>query len=198
MIELTGISSKTIIRKLVHALGALILVVRYMWGITAAQIVIGVLAVIYVTSEYFRLSGKYLPLLTWLVTSASQDKEQRGVVMTPLWYALGAFTTLSMFPLAQTVVGILTLAIGDPVASLVGLSSNNTHRIPFNDDKSYEGSLAGVVSSWIVCLVFTDSRMALMGCTSGMLAEALPLKINDNVLIPVVAAAGAYCYSLFF
>ena len=197
MIILTGVTSKIIIRKLVHALGALILVVRYFWGITAAQIVIGVLAVIYLTSEYFRLSDRSLPVLTWLVTLASQDREKRGVVMTPLWYALGAFTTLSMFPLSQAIVGILTLAVGDPVASLVGLTSENTHKIPFNNDKSYEGSLAGILASWIVCLIFIESRMALIGCTAGMLAEALPLKVNDNVLIPVIAAAAAYGYSLY-
>ena len=194
---LTGVTSKTIIRKLIHTLGALILVVRYFWGITAAQLVIGVLSVIYLTSEYFRLSGRSLPVLTWLVTSASQDREQKGVVMTPLWYALGAFTTLSMFPLRQAIVGILTLAVGDPVASLVGLTSENTHKIPFNNDKSYEGSLAGILASWIFCLIFIESRMALIGCTAGMLAEALPLKVNDNVLIPVVAAAAAYGYSLY-
>jgi dolichol kinase len=119
------------------------------------------------------------------------------VVMTPLWYALGAFTTLSMFPLSQAIVGILTLAVGDPVASLVGLTSENTHKIPFNNDKSYEGSLAGILASWIVCLIFIESRMAVVGCTAGMLAEALPLKVNDNVLIPVIAAAAAYGYSLY-
>lgn len=193
-----GITWKVIMRKLVHISGALILPVRWYMGLQVAQTVIIGLAILYLLSEALRLSGKELPFFTWLTRTGAYATEQGGVVKTPLWFAAGVFTTLSFFPFKYALIGVISLAVGDSVASLVGLSSRWRHPIPYNSSKSFEGTLAGIASAFLVCTFFTDPAASIVGCVAGMLVESLSLKINDNVTIPISAATAVYALELFF
>lgn len=193
-----GITWKVVMRKLVHLSGALILVVRWFMGLQVAQTVIIGLAILYLLSESLRLSGKELPFFTWLTRIGAYDSEQKGVVNTPLWFALGVFATLSFFPFNHALIGVLTLAVGDSMASLVGLSTRWRHPIPYNSSKSFEGTLTGIVTAFLVCSFFTDPTLSIVGCVAGMLVESLSLEINDNVTIPISAATAVYALVLFF
>lgn len=192
-----GITWKVIMRKLVHISGILILPVRWYIGLQAAQAVIIGLAILYLLSESLRLSGKELPFFTWLTRTGAYDDEQGGIVETPLWFAAGVFTTLSFFPFKHALIGVITLSFGDSVASLVGLSSKWRHPIPYSSSKSFEGTLAGVVVAFLVCSMFTDPTLSIVGCVAGMLVESLSLQINDNVTIPISAATAVYALELF-
>jgi len=193
-----GVTWKVLLRKLVHISGALILPVRWYMGLQVTQIVIIGLAMLYLLSEALRLGGKELPFFTWLTRTGAYDTEQVGVVETPLWFAAGVFTTLSFFPFKHALIGVITLAVGDSVASLVGLSTKWRHPIPYNTSKSFEGTLAGITSAFIMCTFFTDPVASMVGCVAGMLVESLSLKLNDNVTIPISAATVVYALELFF
>jgi dolichol kinase len=193
-----GITWKVILRKLVHISGALILLVRWYMGLQVAQAVIIALAMLYLLSESQRLSGREMPFFTWLTRAGAYDDEQKGMVETPLWFAAGVFTTLSFFPFKHALIGVITLAVGDSVASLVGLSTRWRHPIPYNSSKSFEGTLAGIVAAFLVCSMFTDPQQSIVGCVVGMLVESLSLKLNDNVTIPISAATAVYALELFF
>lgn len=193
-----GVTWKVLLRKLVHISGALILPVRWYMGLQFAQTVIIGLAILYLLSEALRLSGKELPFFTWLTRTGAYDTEQVGVVETPLWFAAGVLTTLSFFPFKHALIGVITLAVGDSVASLVGLSSKWRHPIPYNTSKSFEGTLAGIASAFLVCCLFTNPVDSMVGCVAGMLVESLSLKLNDNVTIPISAATVVYALELFF
>ena len=192
--EKRTITAEVLVRKVTHSLGALILVVTAVFGLPMAQLAIVSLTALYLVSEFLRLSGRSLPLLTPLTRYASSGAEQRGVVATPIWFALGALITLTVFPFEYALIGVLTLTIGDPVASLVGLSTRSRHPVPFNESKSIEGTLAGLCASTIACALFADPLYSVVGCTVGMLAEATPLRLNDNFTVPIVSALA--CYAL--
>jgi dolichol kinase len=193
-----GITWKVLLRKLVHMSGSLILLVRWYMGLQVAQAVIIVLTIIYLVSESLRLSGKELPFFTWLTRIGAYDVEQKGMVKTPLWFAAGVFTTLSFFPFKHALIGVITLAVGDSMASLVGLSTRWRHPIPYNSSKSFEGTIAGIVSAFLVCCFFSAPIDSIVGCVAGMFVESLSLKINDNVTIPISAATAVYALELFF
>ena len=187
-----AITIKVLTRKLVHACGSLILLVYWFLGLNITQFIIVALIAAYLTSEYLRLRGSSLPFFTWMTRSGSYTEEQQGIVATPIWFALGVFSTITLFPFDLALIGVLTLTIGDPVASLVGLSTRWNHPIPFNRRKSVEGTLSGIIASWIVCSIFTDPITALIGGTAGMITEALPIDLNDNVTIPIAACTIIY------
>lgn len=187
-----------ILRKLIHSLGAFILVIVKLYGLLTAQILILTLAVIYVVAEYLRLSGKTIQPFTWIVKKASTDNEQKSIVSTPLWYATGVFLTLTLFPFNNAMIGILTLSIGDPVASLVGLSLNKKTPNPINPKKSIEGTLIGLLASIIVCISFIDPYQVLIGCSAGMFIEMLPINFNDNLGIPLTASLVSWLFKIFY
>ena len=80
------------------------------------------------------------------------------------------------------------LSAGDSASTLVGVHWGR-HRLPFNGAKSYEGLLAGLLLSFLVCLAFTSPIRALAASAVGMLMETLPLKANDNVTVPISVGA---------
>lgn len=196
--ERKSITKEVLMRKAVHSVGAFILVILALFGLSKAQLVILSMTTLYLASEYLRLSGRSLPFFSWLTRLATSEDEQRGVVAAPIWFGLGSLTTITLFPFKHALIGILTLSIGDPVASLVGLSVENRHPYPFNESKSIEGTLAGLSVAVLACAFFTDPVTSIIGCTAGMLVEASPIPINDNLTIPIISslASHAFCIML--
>jgi dolichol kinase len=193
------IDKRVILRKLVHSFGALILLLVKVYGLLAAQLLIISLVGVYLSTEYLRLSGKTIPPFTWLVKKASTEEEQRSIVSTPLWYATGVFLTLSLFPLDNAAIGVLTLSIGDPIASLVGLSLTSGTPNPINIKKTIEGSLIGLFVSILFCLtIVNDLSQVLVGCSAGMFIEMLPTNFNDNLSIPITALFISWFFKMVF
>ncbi|MBN1682078.1 hypothetical protein JW865_00815 [Candidatus Bathyarchaeota archaeon] len=177
-----------IFRKLIHALGAFILLIVKLFNLETAQAIIIILMLIYTGTEILRLSGKRIQPFTWIVTKSSTDEEQKYMVTTPLWYAVGVLVSLSFFPFNNAAIGIITLSIGDPVASLIGLSLNKGNSNPINPKKTIEGTIGGWLISIAICTLFIDPIQVIIGCTAGMFAEMLPINLNDNIIIPITAS----------
>ena len=194
--ERRSITKEVLMRKAVHSVGAFILVILALFGLSKAQLVILSMTILYLASEYLRLSGRSLPFFSWLTRLASSEYEQRGVVMAPIWFALGVLSTITLFPFKYALIGVLTLSIGDPIASLVGLSVENRHPYPFNESKSIEGTLAGLLVAVLACAFFADSITSIIGCTTGMIMEASPIPINDNLTIPIVSSLASYAFCI--
>jgi dolichol kinase len=76
-------------------------------------------------------------------------------------------------------------AFGDSTASIFGRYFSRTP-LPFNKDKSLEGSLAGFFFAFLAGLIFISPLKALIGAAVAMIIEYLPLPVNDNVLIPLI------------
>ncbi len=192
------INKSVFLRKLVHSLGAFILLIVKCYGLLFTQILILTIIMIYLGAEYLRLSGKTIQPFTWIIEKSSTDEEQKSIVSTPLWYAAGVFLTLTLFPFNNAAIGVLTLSIGDPVASLVGLSLIKTTPNPLNSKKSIEGSLIGLLASIILCISFIDPYQVLIGCSAGMFVEMLPINFNDNLGIPLTASFMSWVFKMMF
>ena len=61
-----------------------------------------------------------------------------------------------------------------------------TH-FPYNKAKKLEGTVAGIIVSTIGCLLFVAPYKAIIVSTISMIVESIPLPINDNLMIPLVA-----------
>lgn len=107
------------------------------------------------------------------------------------------------------VVGWGAMAFGDPAAQYIG-SRYGRKKIPWNQDKTYLGSLAFLIASGLGTVLLLklvpqeiipsewSLMILLVAMLAATLAESLPGTINDNLLVPLVASgvAWAFCFGL--
>jgi len=108
-----------------------------------------------------------------------------------VFYILGTFLVVLIFPKDIAMASIMILALGDSVSRLVGPYGYLKH--PFHNDKFFEGVIAGVIAGFFGSLFFVSWPLALIASSVSMLIEGLDLriknfKIDDNLIIPIVAA----------
>ena len=99
------------------------------------------------------------------------------------------------FPKPIVLLSVAFLALGDPVAAVVG-TLYGRHKLI--GKKSLEGALANFALSWlavffIAMFYFQLSpikvlTLAWVGAFISMVAELLPLPVDDNFTIPVASA----------
>lgn len=117
-------------------------------------------------------------------------------VSSGTWFLAGALATIALAPLPLAGLAMLFLALGDPVASWVGVRFGRT-KLP--GGKSLEGSLAFVITSVLVGTVFLGATglvgwtvaplVALAGGLAAGVAEWAPIPVvDDNLRVPVAAA----------
>lgn len=175
-------------RELIHIAGFSIpfvcmsLVNRYLM---AALIIL--VMILYVISETLRMFGTRLPIFSDITVMSAGDSELRGLVASPLYYGLGIVMSLILFPEPIGYVSIEVLTLGDGFASVIGKKFGR-RTLPFNKNKSVEGTTAGLLFSLIGSALFVDPFEALIASTFGMLAEMLPSPLNDNIGVPMASA----------
>jgi glycerol-3-phosphate acyltransferase PlsY len=89
------------------------------------------------------------------------------------------------------IAAISFLAVGDTVAAIVGLSVGRVRIFR----KTLEGTLAGLAAcvgvAYLVSVLGLDLpfRIGILGAVSASLVEALPVEVNDNVVVPIFSGA---------
>jgi glycerol-3-phosphate acyltransferase PlsY len=90
------------------------------------------------------------------------------------------------------IAAISFLVIGDTVAAIVGLSLG---RVRFFR-KTLEGTLAGLAAcvavAWVVSVLprlDLPLGIGILGAVCASVVEALPIEVNDNVVVPLLSGA---------
>lgn len=113
------------------------------------------------------------------------------------YYILSSLLALTIFPKPVGVLSILFLAIGDPFASVMGITFGKKS-IRIAQGKSLIGTLSGIAACTLVSLVFlkvypipvTDGAwwmISLVGGVAGGTAELAPFDLDDNFTIPMIS-----------
>jgi len=134
----------------------------------------------------------------WINHSFLRAEEQvREAAMTP--FVIAILLTILTVPKLPALVAIYTLAIADPLAAVVGIRFGR-HRITQN--RSLEGSLAFfAAATTIAAAVFhwgtaaSPAALAWTATAIGLTAavfELLPLRIDDNLTIPIFVGFAAW------
>lgn len=180
-------SKKTIIREAIHISGFSIpLVCTYLNNCHTFAILISLFALTYFISENMRMFGRRLPAIYDVTKMAAGKTEFQEFVAYPLSYALGIIMSLTLFPAPISYVSIVVMTLGDGFASILGKKFGR-RPLPVNKNKTIEGSIGGLLLSFIGSLIFVDPYRALAASFSGMLTEILPLPVNDNITIPLAS-----------
>lgn len=110
-----------------------------------------------------------------------------------IFYFIGAYISLSLFPKDIAMASIMVLALGDSLSHLYGLHYGKIKH-PLSKTKFLEGTIAGFIGAFIGALVFARWYEALLASFAAMVVEAVEMKIgvqqvDDNLIIPFVAGA---------
>ncbi len=157
----------------------------------------GVLAVIVGGLDLLRLVSPEWNAKVQRDFSSIIRTEEKDAVSAGFWFLVAALLVIALAPLKLAALSFLFLAVGDPVASWVGLGHGRM-RLP--GGKSLEGSLALVGMCWALGTVFLGATgttawgaaplVAVAGALAAALGEWLPVPIvDDNFRVPVVSAA---------
>jgi len=181
-------------RQFFHLFLGIAIVLLYNFHVLSARrmfiiLVIGIL--ISVASSKFKVPG-----IAWFL-ERFERKHARFPGQGAIYYILGCFTVIGLFPPDIASAAILVLAAGDSFSTLIGKNFGK-HRM---GSKSIEGTLAGIITGFLGALVFVPALTAFLGAFVAMLAEALDIKlfnkvVDDNILVSVVAAIVMYGWSL--
>jgi phosphoserine phosphatase len=175
------------IRETIHISSFLLsFICIYLLGNIIVASLVLFIAVLYTLSEIARVNGINIPILSLITWKAANKTELYEFAAAPIYFALGIAISLLIFPVPIPYVAITTLTLGDGCAHIFGKKIGKTP-LPFNKGKNLEGTLFGFLFVLLSAMIFVDPIRSLIAATVGMLVEALPLPLNDNLTIPLIS-----------
>jgi len=101
------------------------------------------------------------------------------------WYGLGVlFCFIFLTDYKEIIVTIIALSIGDAYSTIVGRKGKISN--PLNKNKTLEGTLAFFFVTCLFSYPFIGP-LAILFSLFTAICEALPLKLDDNFVIPVAS-----------
>jgi dolichol kinase len=183
--------SDTLKRGIFHMSGVLLVVaVAFFLPRTALLISLGVATFIVFALELVRL--KVPGVNRWFLSffKSLLRKEEASRLTGTGFSIAGALVAFLLFPRDIAIVAVSFLAVGDPMATIVGKHIGRTRLL---GKRTLEGDLACLVSCIIVGFIFYFAGLdigwpaVLVGALGATIAEAVPLPINDNLILPLFA-----------
>ena len=173
-----------VFRKTIHLSSALTVVFAERWYTPTVIGIIGI-SILYCISEFLRMYGHELYLITNITRYASRKRDKGRFVLGPLTLAGGVLAALLLFPIHTAKIAIFALAFGDGLASLVGKRFGKIH-LAFFKDKTVAGSLTCFAAVFLSTFAVSGNfwKSLVLGI-AGAGIEMLPLKDYDNLLIPI-------------
>ncbi len=178
-------------RKLYHLGGLIFPLILILFSRRIAIEVCGVLFILVLIFDLFRLQWKEFNLLIIKkLPIRFKKKELKNFSGSP-YFLGGCLLTLVLFQPEYAIGGIICLSIGDLSAVTIG---RNFGRIRiFN--KTLEGTLAFMVDAAITLFIVRYFGIINLPTTAIISAavitavvELLPIKIDDNLTIPIIGA----------
>ena len=200
-------------RQLIHMSGAVTpLYLQFFYEhfsswLAPEALVAGMLLAGYCIAYLYR-RGVRLPVFATLVDIAEREEvKQSSPGKGTFRFFMGVLGTMLVFgsllgaPFYVVGSGIMVLALGDSMSTLAGRKLGR-RRLFYNREKSLEGSLAGVAYAFLGVLLYLSffchlpsaeaATLAFAASAAGMLVESLPLRVDDNLLIPLASSAAVY------
>ncbi len=114
-------------------------------------------------------------------------EEEKRTLMGSTYFLFSSLLTILLFPKPIAIASLLILILSDTSAALVGKGIGKISIY----GKTLEGSLAFFLSSLLIVWIYPNlnrfsGSLAALGAT---LIEILPIKVDDNLTIPIVAGA---------
>jgi diacylglycerol kinase (CTP) len=193
-------------RKIWHILGVFSMFLAYVYlpSVISTALLVGSW-LLFVPFDFFR--HKYPSLNEWALHAFKPIMRQSEVdkLAGTTYLLTGVLIVFLLFPPPIVSLSLLFLAFADPLASFVG--------ILYGKDKIFgHKSIQGFIAAFFVCafltyvFLVTQNHLleraivvSLLAGLVGAFAELIPIgKLDDNLTLPVVSAAGLSILFYFF
>ncbi|MBI2079201.1 hypothetical protein HYT84_00425 [Candidatus Micrarchaeota archaeon] len=177
-------------RQLIHAIVAVILIgllfsldrykfmVLLFFGILFGSLIIN-----------WKSLGSRVPIADWFHYRFERP-DARFPGYGSAWYAIGVLLmAVFLADVSKIAAGIVVLGIGDAVSTIIGLLYGK-NKLFYNPKKSVEGTLAFFAASLVSYLFIGPLSLVLAAISA--LVESLPVPLDDNLTIPLIATAILY------
>lgn len=174
---------KELLRQLIHASGVFIVILSYFFK-PDALIIISI-AVLVLVLILFQIHKKHhIFFFSYIFRRCTRQDDERGFI----YFFIGIILTLIIFQFNMPIANaaILILLFGDSASTIIGRRWGK-HIIPFQNEKTLEGSLAFFLVGLAVALTQVPFLTAFSGVIFGALTEAYS-PIDDNITIPLICA----------
>lgn len=180
-------------RKIYHLLGGLFIIAAYIFlGRTQG---LTVLAALTLAATAVDASRFVFPKFNYFIfrhfRAFIRESERNTITGTPP-YLMGMLGAFFLFSLPVAVCSIIFLACGDVSATIVG---ERWGTVKISGVKSLQGTIAFFAASLIcgsIAGVYWQGLplyIVAAGALTASVVEILPLKLNDNLTIPVISGA---------
>ncbi len=114
-------------------------------------------------------------------------EEEKPALMGATYFIFSTLLTILLFPKPIAIASILILIVSDTAAALIGRGLGRVKIL----GKTLEGSMAFLITSLLIVWIYPGldrfaGSLAALGAT---VVEILPMRVNDNLSIPLVAGA---------
>lgn len=135
----------------------------------------------------------------WIISSAfrSYFRREESPMLSTLYFLIATLFTLLLFGTSYAVIALVTLSVGDAFSTVTGKRFGK-NKLPYNKDKSLQGTLAFFITSFAALqaffmffpqyALFNQLYVAFLAAFFGALIETIPT-IDDNVTIPLGVSA---------
>ncbi len=134
-------------------------------------------------TRYLAFPFNILPILI-------MSDEEKQSYCTYLYFSIGQMFAAFLCP-PMVFFAILGMSsIGDLMTSQIGIRYGKRH-ISWNPNKTYEGTIAGTITCFIICVIFIGPFYGLLLAGAFMIFDMItskPIKLSDNLLIPIGCA----------
>lgn len=177
-----------IIRKTIH-ISTAVIPLYYLYFGTKNQLVfvISTLLVLFLAADisriyFIQLSQIYEKLLGNLLRPEEKNKSLNGATLL----ISGFFIAVVFFEKQTAIILMLFIAIADSMAAIVGKSIGRISL--FN--KTLEGTITFFIAACLISLAMSENLVSslFVGAFTALI-EVLPIKINDNIAIPIAAGS---------
>ncbi len=183
---------KELRRQLIHILYGPAIVLLFEFNLISLEILFGMIVGGSIMS--LMVKRQRMNPVRWVLSHFERDHHMesfpgRGV----LFYTIGAFLVLLLFPKEIAYAGILILSVGDAASNVVGKHFGKI-KTKLNPDKYVEGTLVGVLISIPIAYYFVPNIWAAISASCLAMFLEMPnvklfnFEIDDNLLIPLGAS----------
>jgi len=194
----SSLSNDEILRKAIHISGFAVAFVHiYLFNSPLVLLSLFLATILYALSELARTKKINVPVFSAVTRkTARPNPEINHFVTAPIFFAIGIILSLLIFPTYIAYTSIAVLTLGDGFASIFGKIFGK-NPLFFNRKKKFEGTICGFTCAFLGSILFVSPLKALVGAAVGMLAECLPLPIDDNLVTPLSAGTALTLLTLF-
>ena len=171
-------------RQILHMFFGIFLITMLYFGIFNIYHMLGILILGFLLSKLCTFTR--IPLASWVMDNFERKEFRKTFPgKGPILFMIGSIIVLFFFPLKIALASMIILTVGDAASHIFGkLLSKRTYK----HLKSIEGTIIGIIFSFLFALIFVEFALALWASLIAMGLEGFKLKLDDNIYIPIVAA----------